>query len=179
MRPHFLREQAQAVEDFFLRHGLERIQQEVHAIDADRLPLLELADQAGGITYRDSLGRAGLVAGAGSLLAQRRQQSELRIRFAWIRLARGEELRGEIVEGAGKAFADLHALGVIFMTIEKVHRRDGFVDELADRGAVADYFAIALGLLVLLGESAEGQAETAHPALGGSDLGAWAGDRDP
>src|SRR5258707_1244703 len=65
------------------------------------------------------------------------------------------------------------------MTIQKVHRRDGLIDELADRSAVANDLAIALDLLFLLGESAEGQAETAHPALGSIDLGARTGDRDP
>src|ERR1017187_8742388 len=65
------------------------------------------------------------------------------------------------------------------MAVEEVHRRDGFVDKLADRSAVADYLAIALDLLLLLGESAEGQPEAAHPALGCVDLGAGTGDCNP
>src|SRR5208282_6132992 len=92
---------------------------------------------------------------------------------------RGEQLRGEIVEGAGEAPADLDALGVVLMAIEKVHRRDGFVDNLADRSAVANDLAITLDLLLLLGEPAEGKAQAAHAALGGVDLGAGTGDCDP
>src|SRR6202023_779862 len=51
--------------------------------------------------------------------------------------------------------------------------------DLANRSAVLDDLAIALDLLVLLGESTEGQPETAHPALGRVDLSTGTGDGDP
>src|SRR5258706_14680666 len=65
------------------------------------------------------------------------------------------------------------------MAIQKVHRRDRFVDDVADWSAVLDDLAIALDLLVLLGESPECETEATHPALSSIDLGAGTGDGDP
>src|SRR5260221_7128586 len=65
------------------------------------------------------------------------------------------------------------------MAIEKVHGRDSFVDDVADWSAVLDDLAIALDLLVLLGESPECETEATHPALSRIDLGAGTGDGDP
>src|SRR5882762_793806 len=69
MRHHMLRESAQAIKDFLLRHGLERIEQEVDTIDADRLPTFACTQHAVRIADRDSLGHAGLIAGTGDFAA--------------------------------------------------------------------------------------------------------------
>src|SRR3989442_480408 len=51
---HFFRESAEAFEHLFLRDRLERIQQEVYAIDTACFPLLELAHQTRRIADRES-----------------------------------------------------------------------------------------------------------------------------
>src|SRR5713226_10757114 len=85
---HMLGEGAQAIEHHFLRHRLVCIEQEVNAVDADRLPLLAGAQHALGVADRDALGDARIVTGACRLTPERRQQAERLIRLARIGLAR-------------------------------------------------------------------------------------------
>ena len=129
MRHHMLGKGAQAVEHLLLRHGLDRVEQEVDAIDAHRFPSLAGPQHAFRIANRDTLRHPRRVTGSAGLTAQRRQQAQRRIRLARIGFTRRDQLRREEVESAEQAAANLVARFGILMAEEEVRRADFVVDE--------------------------------------------------
>src|SRR5262249_14156528 len=86
---HVLGEYAETVEYLLLWHGFDSVQQEVHAVDADRFPHLASMQYTLGVADSDPFGHACLVARARGLFAQSRQEADRRIRTGGIKFARG------------------------------------------------------------------------------------------
>ena len=156
-----------------------RVQQEVHAVDAARLPALERAHDALRPAQAQSL--AGLLArlGPGGLAAELGQEAERRIRPAGKDLAHRGELGRQIVERVRHLPPAFPPHLVVLVAVEEVHRRDLVVDEVAHGVAELDAAPVLGDLLLLLGELAEREAEAAEPAVRGVQLRARARHRHP
>jgi hypothetical protein len=179
VRHHFLGEQAQARHHLVLRHHLVGVEDEVDAIDAERFPLLDGADDARRIAVGHALGLLLVGVRSGCRAAQCRQQAERLVGRRGEHLAGRDQLCREIVEGVAEALAHLDAGLLVLVAEQEVGCGDLLVHERADRLAMLDAPPVLLDLLLLLVEAREGQAEAAQPAVGRVDLCARAGDRHP
>src|SRR5690242_21609125 len=73
LRHDFAREQTQAFKDLRLWNGLDRVQQEVDAVDANRFPALDRLYDAPRVTDGDALGNASRIARAAGVTARPRR----------------------------------------------------------------------------------------------------------
>ncbi len=86
----FFGEEAEAVEDLFLRDGFGGVEEEVDAVGADGLPAFHDFGDVVGVADADAFGDARAVAGRVRLLAELRQETESWVRAGRVRLAGGE-----------------------------------------------------------------------------------------
>ena len=105
LRHHFPREQPQALEHLLLRHRLDGVQQEVDAVDADRLPALHDLDDPRRVADAQPLRARGASPGLSDSCRSCGSSPMRRVRARRVRLARGQQLRREIVERPGEPLA--------------------------------------------------------------------------
>ena len=121
---------------------------------------------------------------AGGIGARRRapelrQQAERLVGACRERLARGDELCREIVEGVAEPAPGSGAHGIVLVAVEEVGGRDLLVDEVADRLAELDPTAVLANFLLRIGEPGEGEPQASQSPIGRIDLRARAGDGNP
>src|SRR5207245_520180 len=92
-------EEPEALQHLGLRDRLRGVDEEVHAVHADRFPALQRSRDALRVAEAEPLARLLRSVGPSRLAAELWQEPERRVRLGRIRFAHRDELRGEIVEG--------------------------------------------------------------------------------
>src|SRR5581483_12203347 len=165
---HFGGEPAHRRQHLSLRQRLHAIGEEVDAVDADRLPRLDLVDDPVGVADGHALGQSTARRRA-SLRRPTRRRGQPRQQLVGrrrVRLPGEEQVRVRHAEGGLERHAPVPRHRRVLVAVEEVECRHAVGDDLTHGVTRLDAAVVLLRAPLLLGVAGGGQADAAEAALG-------------